>query len=102
MITKGYTTHAFTLKADLKTDFIVRAYGAKISDQFIRGDTYIQIKSIANSSNSEVTFYRSLNFHSIQLEIYFSVWFIFWENKYSKTFYLFSGFGLYDKNIYYY
>ena len=50
MITKGYTTHAFTLKADLKTDFIVRAYGAKISDQFIRGDTYIQIKSIANSS----------------------------------------------------
>ena len=102
MKTKGSTYHEFTFNADLKIDFFVRAFGAKISKQFIRGDSYIQVKSIVNSSKSEVIFYESFNFDSIELEVYFSVWFIFWENKYSKTFYSFNGFGSYKKITDYY
>ena len=102
MKTKGYASHQFTLKADLNIDFLVVSAGAKISNKFIRGDSYIQVKSIENSSNSEVEFFKSIIFESIKLDIYFSVWYLFWEKKYSKTFYLFYGLGFYDKDTYYY
>ena len=102
MKTKGYVSHQFTLKADLNIDFFVVAAGAKISNKFLRGDSYIQVKSIENSANSEVVFYKSLTLEPIKLEIYFSIWILFWEKKYSKTFDLFSGSSRYRKNTYYY
>jgi len=102
MKTKGYVSHQFTLKADLNINFLVASAGAKISDKFMRGDSYIQVKSIENSANSEVVFYKSLTLDSIKLEINFSVWIIFWEKKYSKTFDLFSGSSRYRKITYYY
>ena len=97
MITSGFTSHEISLKADLKIDFFVRSSGVKITNQFIKGDSYIQAKSIANSYKSEFVFYRSLNFNTIYLEIYFTKWRIFWEDKYSKTFKLFGGYFSYQK-----
>ena len=102
MITTGFTSHEITLNADLKLDFFVISSGVKISNKFIKGDSYIQAKSIENSYKSEFVFYKSFRFNTIYLEIYFTRWYIFWEKKYSKTFYLFSGSGLYQKSTYYY
>lgn len=102
MKTKGYTFHEFTFQANLKIDFFVVASGAKISRQFIKGNSYIQVKSLPDSDKSEVLFYRDFNIYSIYLEIYFSIWIIFWEKKYSKTFNLFSGYRLYREYTDYY
>ena len=102
MKTKGYTSHEFTLGVDLKINFFVVSSGSKISRQFIKGTSYIQVKSISNSDQSEVIFYKNFNIFSVDLEIYFSIWLIFWEKKYSKTFNLFSGYPIYRNEIYYY
>lgn len=102
MKTIGYTSHEFTLAVDLKIDFFVVSSGASISRQFIKGTSYIQVNSISNSDNSEVIFYRDFNIFSVDLEIYFSIWLIFWEKKYSQTFNLFRGFNIYKKETYYY
>lgn len=103
MKTKGYTSHEFTLGANFQNNLIFASYGAKISRQFFKGITYIQVKSISKSSSkSEVILYRSINFYSIDIEIYFSVWIIFWEKKYSQTINLFGGFYLYREDPYYY
>ena len=102
MKTKGYTSHEFSLAVNLKLDFFVVSKGAKISRQFIKGISYIQAKSISNSDMSEILIHKGFNFFSVDLEIYFSIWLIFWEQKYSKTFNLFRGFYDYWEDTYYY
>ena len=93
MYVKGYETIYIGVSANVGLNLFVVSFGAKIIGNIADGTQYI----LANTINGQtrVEKYRKLNSCSVDLELYFSVWILFWKKRYSTTFNLFKGFSSY-------
>ena len=102
MYTKGYSSFYFGVGGNIGLDFIVVSFGGQINGNIGDGDSYIQANSILNSDMTRFIFYKKLTACSIDLKLYFSIWLLFWEKEYSKTFNIFGGLSLYENFYKYY
>lgn len=98
MYVKGYETFYLGVSENVGIDLFIVSLGAKIIGHIADGTQYILANTIYKNGETRVEKYRKINSCSVDLELYFSVWILFWKKTYSVTFNLFQGFTSY--NIY--
>jgi hypothetical protein len=102
MYTKGYSSFYIGVGGNIALNFIVASFEGKVTGSIGEGNSYIQANSILNSDKIKIIFYNRLSSCSVSLDIYFSIWILFWKKEYSQTFNLFKGFSVYDYYYEYY
>lgn len=96
MYVKGYETFYLSVSANVGKNLFIVSFGAKIIGHIADGTQYILANTISKYGQTRVEKYRKLSSCSVDLELYFSVWILFWKKKYSITFNLFKGFSSYN------
>ena len=94
MYVKGYETVYLGVSAKIGVNLFIVSFGAKIKGHIADGTQYILANTI--NGNTRLEKYRKLSSCSVDLELYFSVWILFWKKTYSTTFNLFKGFSTYN------
>ena len=94
MYVKGYETVYLGVSAKIGVNLFIVSFGVKIKGHIADGDQYI----LANTQNGKtgVEIYRKFNRSSVDLELYFSVWILFWKKTFSVTFNLQKGYSSYN------
>ena len=93
MYVKGYETFYLGVSADVGTNLFIVSFGVKIMGHIADGIQYIQANTISKSGQTGVERYKRINSCSVDLELYFSVWILFWEKRYNIIINLFKGFS---------
>ena len=94
MYVKGYETVYLGVSAKIGVNLFIVSFGVKIKGHIADGDQYI----LANTQNGKtgLEIYRKFNRSSVDLELYFSVWILFWKKTFSVTFNLQKGYSSYN------
>ena len=93
MYVKGYEKFYLGVSADVGTNLFIVSFGVKIMGHIADGIQYIQANTISKSGQTSVERYKRINSCSVDLELYFSVWILFWEKRYNIIINLFKGFS---------
>lgn len=96
MYVKGYESFYLGVSADIGINLFIVSFGAKIIGHIANGTQYILANTISTNSKTRFEYYRKINSCSVDLELYFSIWLLFWKKTFSKTFNLFKGHSTYQ------
>ena len=104
MYTKGFTDFDLSVVGSFGPDFIFISFGVSVIGSIAKGNSYIQANTLLNNKSNlaKFIFYKNMNSCSVDIEFYFSVWLIVYEEKYSTTYNIFKGFSSYEYFYNYY
>ena len=91
MYVKGYEGVYLSVSAGIGVNLFIVSLGAKIKGHI--ADVIQNILAYTQNGETKVEKYRELKSCSVDLELYFSVWILFWKKTSSVTFNLFKGFS---------
>ena len=97
MYVKGFETAYLGVSGNVGLNLLIVSFGAKIIGHIADGTQYILANTISKYGQTRVEYYKKLSSCSVDLELYFSVWILFWKKTFSTTFNLFKGFSSYEK-----
>ena len=102
MYTKGFTYFDLGVSASLGPDFVVISFGGEVTGHIAEGNAYIQantllnVKSKSMSKKAYFVYYKNLYSCRVDLEVYFSIWLIFWKKTFKDRFNIFKGLASYE------
>ena len=98
MYVKGYETVYLGVSAHVGVNLLIVSFGARLYGHIADGTQYILVNTISRYGQTRIERYKKFNSCSVDLELYFSVWILFWKKTYSTTFNLFRGYSLYSSS----
>ena len=101
MYTKGFADIDLAVVGSFGPDFIFISFGVSVAGHLAKGNSYIQANTLLNSKSNlaRFIFYRDMRSCSVDIEFYFTIWYIFDEETFSETINIFKGFSNY-LNVY--
>ena len=97
MYVKGYESVIVGVTADIGLNLLIVSFGVRVIGNVAKGSQYILANTIINQNKVNIQVYRVFNSCSVDLELYFSIWILFWKKTFSTKFNIYKGFSLYNK-----